>query len=82
MKTISLAVSEDDYAVFREAAERDNRSIAQLIRDAMALYRAQRLEPRSRLDDVPVLLGHRPLGELPSREDLYDEAFGERGSHR
>jgi hypothetical protein len=78
MKTISVAVSKSDYDAFREAARRRGRSIAQLIRDAMARYRATELEPRSPLRSVPVLPGHRPVGRLPSRSELYDEIFAPR----
>lgn len=38
MRTISLAVSEKNYELFRERAMAENRSIASLIRDAMADY--------------------------------------------
>lgn len=38
MRTISLAVSEKNYELFRERATVENRSIASLIRDAMAQY--------------------------------------------
>lgn len=75
MKTISVAVSESDYDAFRQAARQRDRSIAQLIRDAMARYRETELEPRSPLRSVPVLPGHRPVGALPSRSELYDEIF-------
>lgn len=82
MKTISLSVSEEEYEIFRAAAQKSARSIAQLIREAMTFYREERLEPRTPLQKVAVLPGHRPLGDLPSRADLYDEIFsngGERG---
>jgi hypothetical protein len=75
MKTVSVAVSELDYDAFREAARQRDRSIAQLIRDAMARYRETELAPRSPLRSVPVLPGHRPVGRLPSRSELYDEIF-------
>jgi hypothetical protein len=38
MRTISLAVSEKNYELFRQLAQTENRSIASLIRDAMADY--------------------------------------------
>lgn len=38
MRTISLAVSEKNYELFRELAKAENRSIASLIRDAMGDY--------------------------------------------
>lgn len=41
MKTISLAVSEKNYELFRELAQTEDRSIASLIRDAMADYIAK-----------------------------------------
>jgi hypothetical protein len=75
MKTISVSVSESDYEAFREAAARESRPIAQLIRDAMAEYRARRLPERSPLRQLPVLAGHRPLAPLPSRSETYDEIF-------
>ncbi len=77
MKTISIAVSESDYEVFRRAARQREQPIAQLIRDAMRRFRETELEPRSPLRETPVLAGHRPLGELPSRSELYDEMFAE-----
>lgn len=41
MRTISLAVSEKNYELFRELAAAENRSIASLIRDAMGEYLAR-----------------------------------------
>jgi hypothetical protein len=75
MKTISVTVSEGDYERFREAAEEEDRPIAQLIREAMALYREDRLDRRQPLREVPVLVGRRVLKRLPSRTEIYDEAF-------
>ena len=80
MKTISIAVSEKDYEAFRREARARQRSIAQLIREAMELYRRERLEERTHLNVLPVLAGHRPLTNLPSRSEVYKEIFGERES--
>jgi hypothetical protein len=41
----------------------------------MAEYRASKLSDRSRLTDLLVLPGHRLVGKLPSREEVYDEIF-------
>jgi len=41
----------------------------------MALYRQERLEEKSRLDDIPVLVGPRPVAALPGRAELYEEIF-------
>jgi hypothetical protein len=75
MKVISVSVSEVDYEAFRRAARRQGRPIAQLIREAMAEYRAARLPDRQPLTEVPVLVGHRPVGDLPTRDEIYDEVF-------
>jgi len=80
MKTISLAVSESEYEAFRRAAQEKNRPIAQLIREAMVYYREQRLEARTPLVELPLLPGHRPVQALPTREELYSEAFAGRWS--
>ena len=75
MKMISVQVSKSDYEAFREASKKQHRSIAQLIREAMAFYREQKLQQRTPLTDVPVLAGHRLLGPLPGREEVYEEIF-------
>lgn len=80
MKTVSISVSESDYEVFRRASLASDRSIAQLIREAMALFREERLDARTPLLEVPALAGHRALTELPSRTELYDEVFAGRSA--
>lgn len=40
-----------------------------------ALSRAANRPASTALVDLPVLVGHRPIGDLPSRDDLYDEVF-------
>ncbi|CAN5673163.1 hypothetical protein BH24DEI1_BH24DEI1_01980 [soil metagenome] len=78
MKTVSLTVSEADYEAFRRAARDENRPIAQLIREAMTFYRQAKLEVRTPLSDLPVLVGHRAVTALPERAELYEEVFAER----
>jgi len=82
MKTISVSVSTEDYEAFRRGARRGKRPIAQLIREAMAFYRKERLEEKSRLLELPALVGHRPLSNLPGRDELYDEIFGDENAAR
>ena len=79
MKSISLTVDEKDYESFRILAASRTRSITQLIREAMAVYLRQ-LQQRSPLRDLPVLAGHRPTAELPTRADLYDDIFASKAS--
>jgi hypothetical protein len=82
MKTISVAVSNEDYEAFRRGSRRTKRSIAQLIREAMALYRRELLEEKPRLTELPVIRGHRLVGPLPARGEVYDEIFGGEGDAR
>jgi hypothetical protein len=44
----------------------------------MVLYRQERLEEKTRLRELPVLVGHRPVAPLPGRVDLYEEIVAER----
>lgn len=78
MKTISVAVLESDYEAFRQAAEAQGRPIAQLIREAMGVYREERLRPKKRLTDVPLIEGLRWIGP-PLKSG---EAFGEMADER
>jgi len=80
MKTISIAIPESDYEAFRRAAEVKDGTIEVLIREAISLYREERLEDREPLRDVPVLSGHRLVGDLPSRSEIYDDIFGSESS--
>lgn len=73
MKTVSVSVPECDYEAFRQAAAVRNRPFDDLVREAIALYRAERLEDREPLTDLPVLSGHRLIRELPSRTEVWDE---------
>jgi len=75
MKTISVSVRSEDYEVFRKVGESTGRSIALLVRDAMARYRVEVLERQTPLQTLPVLSGHRSRGPLPARGDIYDEVF-------
>ena len=79
MKTISVAVSNSDYEAFRAAAKAQQRSIAQLIREAMAFYREHELRERTPLRELPVLPGHRLIGRVPSRDEIYEEMFDDKG---
>jgi hypothetical protein len=77
MKTISIAVSPEDYEVFRRVARTRQCSIAQLIREAMVFYRVEHLQKTTPLTELPILPGHRPLGALPSRAEIYTELFAD-----
>lgn len=71
MRTISLAVSEKNYELFRERAKAENRSIASLIRDAMAEYLGPERPARG-----PADAGARVVGQMlpgPGRYRIYAE---------
>lgn len=73
MKTISVNVSEPVYEDFMEYAQRTDRTAAELIRESMDLFRAQRIRPRtSPLDFKPLNLG-KVLKPLTSDDDLLGE---------
>ena len=56
MRTISVAVSEKNYELFRERAQAEDRSIASLIRDAMAAYVGKGVPATSTEGAAPALL--------------------------
>ncbi len=73
MKTISVNVSEPVYRDFLEYARRTDRTAAELIREAMELFRAQRIAARGSLKT----LGPLDLGEVISPLDSEDDLLGE-----
>lgn len=73
MKTITVNVSEPVYSDFREHARRQDRPTSELIREAMALYRDQRIRPRGSLRNLaPLSLGE-VLRPLSGDDDLLEE---------
>ncbi len=72
MKPISVHVAEDDYQTFKQLADLQGRAVAELIREAMALYlSSESRDHRSVLDISP-----HPSGKMLrewTRSDLYDE---------
>lgn len=77
MKTITIHVSEPVYREFQEFAKKTDRKTSQLIRDAMDLYRKQRMREKpshSLLDHKPISLG-KPLKPWKSRAELLENYF-------
>lgn len=76
MKTITVNVSESVYKDFQEHARVSDRKTSELIREAMELYREERIRPRRSLGELqPLLLGKvkRPLS---GKDDLLAEMLG------
>jgi hypothetical protein len=73
MKTISVNVSEPVYQDFLEYAQRTDRTAAELICEAMELFRAQRIAARGSIRSLNPL----DLGEVIAPLDAEDNLLGE-----
>jgi hypothetical protein len=73
MKTISVNVSEPVYEDFMEHAQRTDRTAAELIREAMDLFRNERIRPRTSLRDLKPLNLGKTLKPLLRRDELLNE---------
>jgi hypothetical protein len=73
MKTISVNVSEPVYDDFMEHAQRTDRTAAELIREAMELFRKERIRPRTSLRNLKPLDLGKPLKPLARQNDLLGE---------
>ena len=74
MKTITIHVSEPVYREFKNLAQQQDRSTAELIRESMDLYLEKKAPPRKSLLDLkPVSLGKPKRKIFSSDSDLLDE---------
>ena len=73
MKTISVNVSEPVYEDFMAHAQRTDRKAAELIREAMDLFRIERIRPRTSLANLKPLNLGKTLKPLSSRDDMLGE---------
>jgi len=73
MKTISVNVSEPVYEDFMRHARQTDRTAAELIREAMEVFRADRIRPGRSLTALKPLDLGRVKRPLTSREDLLGE---------
>jgi len=73
MKTISVNISEPVYDDFVEHARRTDRTAAELIREAMELFRNQRIRPRTSIAALKPLDLGKPLRRRSNRDDLLGE---------
>jgi len=73
MKAITIYVSDPVYREFQEYAKVHDRSASELIREAMALYRDQRMRRRGSLrQHQPLSLGE-VMRPLTPEDDLLEE---------
>ena len=73
MKTITINVSDPVYAESQAASKSAGRPTSELIREAMELYRRERLRPVGDLTDFRPRSVGRMLHPLTSADDLLDE---------
>ena len=74
MRTISIHVSEADYAAFKSLAAQDERPVAELIREAMSLWLVGHRRTGGSLSDIrPVDCG--ALLRPYDRSEVADEMF-------
>jgi hypothetical protein len=80
MRTLRLTLTDSEYEAFQRAADAAHRPMRQLLHEMIAGFQRETVNRKSPLRDLPVLQGHRPLGDLPSRADLYEEMFSAEAS--
>jgi hypothetical protein len=73
MKTITVNVSEPVYRDFMEHARQQDRTAAELIREAMEAYRNLHIRPRPTLKDRKALSLGRVRKPLSSDDDVLGE---------
>lgn len=78
MKTITINVSEPVYADFKRFAKDQDRTAAELVREAMEAYRQMKIRPpRSLREQEPVSVGV-ILKPWSGRDDLVDDLLDSR----
>lgn len=77
MKTISINISEPVYEDFIDHARRTDRTAAELIREAMEMFRNQRIRPRTSLSALKPLHLGKTLRHLPRHDDLLGDMLND-----
>ena len=75
MKSISIYVSEKTYTEFKKYAQAQDRPVAELIREAMELYRDRTIQPQTSLKRMPTSPKPR-LKRRWTREEIQEELLG------
>jgi len=74
MKTITVNVSDPVYRDFQDYAQRVDRTASELIRDAMKLYRDEKIAPKCmNVLDIPTVSVGKVLKPLGPDDDLMAE---------
>lgn len=76
MKTLSVKLPDAEYKALERAALEKERSLAQLVREVLRAYQDRsREKSEPRLTDLPLFEGRHPIGDLPSRAELYEDMW-------
>jgi Arc/MetJ-type ribon-helix-helix transcriptional regulator len=73
MKTITVNVSEPVYRAFQQYGHEHDRTASELIREALAAYRDDKMRPRHSLRGLQPLSLGKVLRPLQSGDDLLEE---------
>ncbi len=73
MRTLKVVVTDSEYEAIREVAEERQRPIEQLLQEAMTFFRRSPRAIKRGSQEFPLLRGHRPTAELPTRTELVEE---------
>lgn len=77
MKAITINVSEPVYRVFQEYAKAQDRNTSELIREAMELYKAEKIEKKSSIRYLQPFSVGKILVPVSKREDYLEEMLHE-----
>ena len=77
MKTITVNVSETVYEEFRQYAQKTDRKTSELIREAMELFRQQRLQRRTSLKDRRPTSAGGPIQPITAEDDVMGEMIND-----
>ena len=77
MKAITINVSEPVYRVFRKYAEAQDRNTSELIREAMELYKAEKIEKKISIRNLRPFSVGKVLVPVSKRKDYLEEMLDE-----
>lgn len=73
MKQISLSIPNPDYEIYKSMAKQMDRPMAELIREALSLYKERQLGRLGPLEHLRLFPDTELIAPLSTREEVYDE---------
>jgi len=80
MRAITINVSDPVYREFQEHARKNDRTVSELIREAMEEYRTRKMRPRTSLRDLRASSVGAVLAPLGRDDDLMGEMLDDERS--